>query len=404
MGLTRVAAASLAVLIAISSSARASGSNDVIGAVADSLRNDPLYLDDGAERAISESDAERVRAAIGDANTPIYIAVLPESVAETAGVDAAEVARQVSEAVDRRGTYGVVVGQSFRAGSSELPSGRAGELAEAALDGDDDTAAVLIDFVERVAVAASDGAAPAEAATAESTAGSGGGDGVEWVLPVMLVGGVGIGGLLWWRSRRRNAERMRAEAADRQMLKAEISVLASDVVRFEPEVQLHPDARSDFDAAVNRYRAAQAALEHIDEPIDLVRVARIVAEARYSMDRVAAIVDGREPPPPPEELQRVGRHGEPAVALGENREPMYVGYPGGYGGGWFGGTGSGLFSGLLIGSMLGGGFGGWGHGDTTIINNDSADGDGGDFGGGDFGGGDFGGGDFGGGDFGGGDF
>ena len=155
------------------------------------------------------------------------------------------------------------------------------------------------------------------------------------------------------------------------MLKAEISVLASDVVRFEPEVQLHPDARSDFDAAVNRYRAAQAALEHIDEPIDLVRVARIVAEARYSMDRVGAIVDGREPPPPPEELQRVGRHGEPAVTLGENREPMYVGYPGGYGGGWFGGTGSGLFSGLLIGSMLGGGFGGWGHGDTTIINNDS---------------------------------
>jgi succinyl-CoA synthetase beta subunit len=154
------------------------------------------------------------------------------------------------------------------------------------------------------------------------------------------------------------------------MLIAEISVLASDVVRYEPEVQLHADARSDFDAAVNRYRAAQAAVEYIDEPIDLVRVARMVTEARYSMDRVAAIVDGREPPPPPEELQRVGRHGEPAVTLDENREPAYVGYPGGYGGGWFGGTGGGLLSGLLIGSMLGGGFGGWGHGDTTIINND----------------------------------
>ena len=162
-----------------------------------------MYVDEGAERAISESDAERVRAAIGDANTPIYIAVLPESVAETAGVDAAEVARRVSEAVDLRGTYGVVVGDSFRAGSSELPSGRAGELAEAALGGDDDTAAVLIDFVERVAVAASVVAAPAEANAAESTAGSDDGDdGAGWVLPVMLVGGVGVAGLLWWRSRR----------------------------------------------------------------------------------------------------------------------------------------------------------------------------------------------------------
>ena len=89
----------MSVLVAISSPARASGSND-LGHVADALRNDPVYVDEGAERAISESDAERVRAAIGDANTPIYIAVLPESVAETAGVDAAEVARRVSEAVD----------------------------------------------------------------------------------------------------------------------------------------------------------------------------------------------------------------------------------------------------------------------------------------------------------------
>ena len=403
MGLARAAATSMTVLIAISSPARASGSNDVLGEVADSLRNDPVYVHEGAERAISEADAERVRAAIGGANTPIYIAVLPESVAETAGGDPAEVARELSEAVNRRGTYGVVVGDSFRAGSSELPSGSAGDLAEAAVGGGDDTAAVLIDFVERVADAASGPATPAEETAAESTARTDGGDdGVGWVLPVVLAGGVGIGGLLWWRSRRRDADRRRAEAADRQMLIAEISVLASDVVRFEPEVQLHADARSDFDAAVNRYRAAQAAVEHIDEPIDLVRVARIVTEARYSMDRVAAIVDGREPPPPPEELQRVGRHGEPAVTLDENREPAYVGYPGGYGGGWFGGTGGGLFSGLLIGSMLGGGFGGWGHGDTTIINNDPDGGDidnGGDFGGGEFGGGDFGGGDFGGGDF-----
>ena len=53
------------------------------------------------------------------------------------------------------------------------------------------------------------------------------------------------------RRRRRadEAERVRAEEADRQLLRAEVSVLADDVVRLEPEIQLHPDACNDFDAA-----------------------------------------------------------------------------------------------------------------------------------------------------------
>ena len=81
-----------------------------------------------------------MRDAIREADTPIYIAVLPESAADVAGGDPAEVARQLSQAVGRPGTYGVVVGDSFRAGSSELPSGEAGQLATDALDsGGDDT-------------------------------------------------------------------------------------------------------------------------------------------------------------------------------------------------------------------------------------------------------------------------
>ena len=75
-----------------------------------------------------------MRDAIRAADTPIYVAVLPASAADAAGGDPAEVARQLSEAVGRPGTYGVVVGDSFRAGSSELPSGEAGQLATEALD------------------------------------------------------------------------------------------------------------------------------------------------------------------------------------------------------------------------------------------------------------------------------
>ncbi len=366
--------------------------------VADALRSNPVYVDEDAERALSDDEAADLRSEIRDAGTPIYIAVLPASAADLAGGDAAEVASQLAGAVDRPGTFGVVVGDRFQAGPGELVAGLAVEALEA--EGED-TAAVLDDFVQRVG----DAAGSPQGSGDGGDAGDDGG-GSSWVLPLVLAGGAGAAGLLVLRGSRRRraeaAERARAEEADRQLLRAEISVLADDVVRLEPEVQLHPDARTDFDAAVSRYRAAEAALDYTDSPVDLVRVGRVVAEARYSMDRARAIVEGRPPPPPPADLQQPGAHGEPAITLDAEHQPAYVGHPGGFaGGGWFGGS-SGLFTGLLLGSFLSGGFGGWGGG-TTIIN-ESGDGGDGDFGGGDFGGGDFGGGDFGGGDFGGGDF
>jgi hypothetical protein len=367
--------------------------------VADALRSNPVYVDEDAQRALSEDEAAELRSAIRSADTPIYIAVLPASAADLAGGDAAELASQLAGAVDRPGTFGVVVGDRFRAGPGELVA----ELAVEALEAEgEDTAAVLDDFVQRV----SDAAGSTQSSGNGGDAGDDDGGGAGWVLPLVLAGGAGAAGLLVLRGSRRRraeaAERARADEADRQLLRAEISVLADDVVRLEPEIQLHPEARSDFDAAVSRYRAAQAALDYTDEPVDLVRVGRVVAEARYSMDRARAIVEGRPPPPPPADLQQPGAHGEPAITLDADHQPAYVGHPGGFGGGgWFGGS-NGLFTGLLLGSFLSGGFGGWGGG-TTIIN-ESGDGGDGDFGGGDFGGGDFGGGDFGGGDFGGGDF
>jgi hypothetical protein len=364
--------------------------------VAASLRQDPVYVDDDAERALSEEDAERVRDAIRSAGTPIYVAVLPQRAVDVAGGDSTELASQLADAVGRPGTYGVVVGDSFRAGSSELPGGRAAQLVDEALSsGGDDTAAVLSDFVRRVGHAAASSGSEADGSANDDDGTS------SWFGAVLLIALVGGGGyLLWRRTARRKADaaaRARAEAADRQMLAAELSVVADDVLRLDTEVQLHPEAQRDFDAAVNRYRAASAALEYAGKPVDLKRVGRVIEEARYLMDRVRALIDGREPPPPPDRLRRPGEHGEPAIDLDDDHHPRYVGYPGGFSGGWFGSPGS-LFGGLLLGSML---FGGWGYGPTTIINEE---GDGGDFGGGDFGGGDFGGGDFGGGDFGGGDF
>ena len=142
------------------------------------MRSDPVYVDPDAERALSESEAAEVREAIRDAGTPVYIAVLPAAAADSAGGDAGELASQVAESLGREGTIAVVVGDQFRAGSSELAAGRAGELANEALEsGGDDTVAVLTDFVglvgEEVAGGSSGGESP----------GSADDGGTNWLLP-----------------------------------------------------------------------------------------------------------------------------------------------------------------------------------------------------------------------------
>ncbi|HWC69414.1 MAG TPA: hypothetical protein VG478_15205 [Acidimicrobiales bacterium] len=396
----RAAVAVVGAVLAVASQAAAS--TTTLDEVATALRSDPVFVDPDSEQAISDDAAQDLREDIRNGGTPVFVAIVPGTTVAEVGGDPNDVVRTIAETVRLPGTYAVVAGDSFRAGSSLLPQGRASELATAAFQAraDDGVEAVLRTFVDDV-----------QGVAADAGAVSGGGDGsddgggVGWGGILLLAGAGGVGAYAWSRSRRRRAEQAEARReyeADRQLLEAEVSVLASDVVALDSEVTLHPDAAADYEAATTRFRVAQSALEQADEQVDLVRVRRLVDEGRYAMERVKARVEGREPPRPPEELQRPGRHEEPALDLDERGEPTYVGRDGFtgygpfYGGGWFMGA-NGLFTGLLLGSLLGG----WGHAGPIIVQ----DGGGGVEGGGDWGGGgDFGGGDWGGGDFGGGDF
>lgn len=159
------------------------------------------------------------------------------------------------------------------------------------------------------------------------------------------------------RSRRRGRRRRRheeePERVNPQLIRAELSVLADDVVRLEPQVALKEEARADYDAATHRYRVATAALEHTDAPLDLVRLQRVVDEGTWSMARARAILNGHRPPEPPSTLQQPGPRGEPAIALGDREEPVYADSRASFRSGWFG-AGGGLFGGLILGSMMGG--------------------------------------------------
>ena len=365
------------------------------------LRRSPVYQHPDAERRLSAGALDALAERIAEGDTPIFVAVLPAAAVEEAGGDPGSVPVALGEATGLPGTYAVVVGNSFRAASNQLERGRAPALATSAFQArsEEGTEAVLTEFVDRVQAAAAGRGSAAPSGSDDS--GGDGGDGGTTLLVLAALGGAGL--LVWRRGRRRRdeEEQRRESAADRQMLAAELSVLADDVMALEPQVALHPEARDDYEAGVSRYRAGQAALEYAGDDVDFMRVGRVIAEGRYAMNRARARVEGREPPPPPEELRVPGRHDEPALDVDDRGRPVYIGAGEPfYGGGWFGGGG--LFTGLLLGQMLGGGWG-WGGGYGHHPGDDGGGDIGGDWGG-DIGGGDWGGGDFGGGDFGGGDW
>jgi hypothetical protein len=96
-------AATLLVLLGLPGAASASVDLDD---VASALRRDPVYVEADAERALTDDEIDELRSVIRRADTPIYIAVLPASTADLAGGDAAELASQLADAVDRPGTFG----------------------------------------------------------------------------------------------------------------------------------------------------------------------------------------------------------------------------------------------------------------------------------------------------------
>jgi len=148
----------------------------------------------------------------------------------------------------------------------------------------------------------------------------------------------------------RAARQNTSSTANVQVLRAELSVLADDVIRLEPQVALKDAARDDFETATHRYRVAQAALDYAKESADLVRVQRVVDEATWSMSRARAIVEGRRLPSPPQSLRRPGPDGEPAVDVDERERPVYVDSPAPFRSGWFA-AGGGLLGGLLLGGF-----------------------------------------------------
>jgi hypothetical protein len=402
-----------------------------IDAAVAALQSDPVYVDPSAELAIDAADQSRLRRTIDSAGAgPVYIAILPLAAEQETGGDPDGVLQALHDGLGRPGTYAVVVGRHFRAGSEGvLPPGVAGRLATKALDAQrgEGVTATLVDFVNRVAAAQQNGGGDGN-----QEPGTGGGV----LIGLLIVGAVVFIVFRAVRSRRRSqAELAEVKAAAHEDLIA----LADDVQKLEQPVEANAEAKREYEAALVDYDTATQAYDHATRAKELEAVAGALEEGRYHMTAAQALLDGKKPPErrapcffdprhgpstrdvewaPPggtprkvpaceADAQAVEHGQQPAsreVLAGGRRVPYWNAPP--YFGPWAGGYfmpfgGMGFLSGLFVGELLGGAYGGWGYGSWGGSGNAGGFGDWSDAGGGgssDFGGGmDFGGGDFGGG-------
>ncbi|HSH61965.1 MAG TPA: hypothetical protein VK988_20410, partial [Acidimicrobiales bacterium] len=264
----------------------------LIDRAAEALRREPVFVDDAAQSKASVN-ADQIRDRIRKGGAPVFVAVLPGAADGEADGDPAKVATALGQATGLQGTYAVLVGTRFRAASNSLPRGVAGTLATAAFQRsrDQGPTAVLLDFVDRVNQSSSGASSGSRQDRFEGSEGSGrssGGGGTSLLLPVLLLGAAGGGGgYLFWRKRKKAQEVQDA----RESLRPELQLLADDVMDLEPDVALHPDARGDYDAAVSRYRAANAAMDQVRSIAQVDRLRRVLAEGNYAMARARARVD-----------------------------------------------------------------------------------------------------------------
>jgi hypothetical protein len=404
--------------------------------VADALAGDPVYVASGAALEVDEG---ALRQKVEAADTPIFVAVLPDSARRETGGDLNALGGKIADELRKPGSYLVVDGIGYTAASSSLDRGEAERLADQAeQDHPNDADAFLGQWVDSVAAAA-------RGEPVAQSDGGGGAGGVIGTVAVLTVLAVGGGALIFGmrrRRREREARRLRELEEVKSVANEDLVALGDDIRALDLDTSMpdaNPEAVRHYTEAVDQYQKAATALDRTRRVEDLAPMSAALEAGRFSMASAKAALEGRplperRPPcffdprhgPSVEDVQWAPPDGAPrmvpacaadAQRIHDGLEPQsrqvlagaggrmtpYWNAPGYYGpwaGGYFGGYPmSGLFTGLLIGSFLGGG---WGYPVYSDGGGD-AGGDGGDTGG-DWGGGDWGGGDFGGGDFGGGDF
>ncbi|GAA2085655.1 hypothetical protein [Actinomadura alba] len=108
--------------------------------VAQSISDGGVYVDSGARLFTDDAAKDRLRAQLETARRPVYVAVMPAGSSLTPA--------QLSQIVQRQGTFAVLNGNDLKASSSVLPSAQLRSALSGALRGNGaDPAGALVSFV-----------------------------------------------------------------------------------------------------------------------------------------------------------------------------------------------------------------------------------------------------------------
>src|SRR3954452_13174132 len=216
---------------------------------------------------------------------PMYVAVLPSGNARAA-------LRQLESRVGKDGTYAVVAGHSFFAHSTEIPIGGAARAALSA-HGNQGGTAILTDFIDRVG--------SQKSAAAPSGGGSNGGSGSSSALPLILLGGLGLGGgALFLNARRQRRLREQRELEEvKRVARDDLVALGDEIRGLDLDVEMpgaDPAAKADYERAVGSYDQANTRFERAQRPADLAPVTQALEEGRFAMTSAKALLSGEQPP------------------------------------------------------------------------------------------------------------
>src|SRR5918995_2769519 len=89
----------LALLLAVAAHAHGQGA---LSEATRALDSNPVYVDESAERALTDSEVERLREQIRERGAgPLYLVVLPESAGDEAGGDPTGALREIARGLRR---------------------------------------------------------------------------------------------------------------------------------------------------------------------------------------------------------------------------------------------------------------------------------------------------------------
>ena len=187
----------------------------------------------------------------------MYVAVLPERASSEGGGSVDGALQALQSDLGRPGTYAIVVGRRFRAGSTDLPEGAAGKAADAALKAErtEGLSAILLGFADRIG----------EVRAGGEPAGDEGGGGPG--LGGLILLGVVVGGgalLITTRTRKRRREQAAELEEVRGQVREDVVELGEEIRALDLDVQMpgaSEEAKRDYEQALGAYERASSAVD-----------------------------------------------------------------------------------------------------------------------------------------------